>query len=79
MVTDRYSRLIGRLSHRGPNGAGSLFGDDHVPWRTTGHLRSPEVAVLVPRQTTERPCPVRQQPIDDLSGHAHEVTHRGVF
>jgi hypothetical protein len=34
--------------------------------------------VLVAGQTTERPCSVRQQPVDDLSGRAHQVTRRTV-
>jgi hypothetical protein len=36
----------------------------------------PEAAVLVAGQTTERRCSVRQQPVEDLSGHDHQVTRR---
>ena len=38
----------------------------------------PDAAVPAARQTTERRCCVHQQPVDDLSGHAHQVTRRAV-
>ena len=36
----------------------------------------PDAAVLVAGHTTERRSSVRQRPIDDLSGHAYQVTRR---
>jgi hypothetical protein len=39
-------------------------------------ITDPEAAVLVAGQTTERRCSVRQQPVENLSGHAHQVTRR---
>jgi hypothetical protein len=39
-------------------------------------LTDPEAAVLVAEQTTVRRCSVRQQAVEDLSGHAHQVTRR---
>jgi hypothetical protein len=39
-------------------------------------ITDPEAAVLVAGETTERRCSVRQQPVEDLSGHAHQVTRR---
>jgi hypothetical protein len=41
-------------------------------------ITDPEAAVLVAGQTTERRCSVRRQLVDDLSGHAHQVTRRAV-
>ena len=41
-------------------------------------ISDPEAAVLGTGQTTERECSVRQQAVDDLSGHAHQVTRRAV-
>ena len=46
------------------------LGDDHVPRRATD-ITDPEPGVLVAEQTTER-----HQRVDDMSGHAHNVTHR---
>jgi hypothetical protein len=54
------------------------------PWRRSRFLgeqrdiTDPEAAMLVAGQTTERPCSVRQQPVDDLSGHATWSTRRAV-
>jgi hypothetical protein len=41
-------------------------------------ITDPEAAVLVVGQTTERRCSVHHQPVDDLSGHAHQVTLRAM-
>jgi hypothetical protein len=41
-------------------------------------ITDPEAAVLVAGQTTERQCSVREQPVDDLSDHARQVTRRAV-
>jgi hypothetical protein len=41
-------------------------------------ITDPEAAVLDTGQTTERDGSVHQQAVDDLSGHAHQVTRRAV-
>ena len=41
-------------------------------------ITNPVAAVACCGQTTERRCSIRQQPVDDLSGHAHQVTRRAV-
>jgi hypothetical protein len=72
---DLSSRPIGRLSQRAANSARSpvatitFLGEQQ-------DISDPETAL--PRRTTDRQCSVRQQPVNDLSGDARQVTRWAV-
>ncbi len=72
--TNRYSRPIGRLSQCAAKALVPL-GDDHIPRRAIGHYRR---RCLLPGRRRNANVLSRQRPVDDLFGHAHQLTLRAV-